>query len=546
MHLPVPDLAEAQVGSFPLAPDEVAAWLAQLDPLDNDSDARELLRGLTHSNRLANSLERRRTNLAHFVPLLRSVHERLIASTRAQPLPLTHDFARDAALADALLREESVAFRLLLNDSEVPREVDARRSMQALLRRGELAVHSYRQIPADVWRDAHALYRFAAAHELAADTAIESDEEAAASQDLGRHYRLLLLLYIMQPNRMRARQLPLLVEWLRERAHRLVISPVLDSPVGTVNPDTHWPDTCWLVDFGRGTVPTPAGSLLLRDVSETGIIDVHFLQQESERRADEMRVTRASLLGADTLERQSLARLALSLKTTDTRRRKHARRRSARAMDCVFSHKYITARLLYENELTSDEGVSDASHARTHASADQSNDSSNESSPPAHTNGDSWILVDQSPGGCRIEHANAQPGSVQVGELVSLHGPSARPVNAPGAARRDILLGVVRHLQAGEDGSLSVGIGSMASAVMPVIVTRLEEAEAAPENAMVIAFRSGEKPIQTIIVPPFLYQSGDRLLAAQGDRVSRVELSRCLQLNGLFSQYELKQLTDRA
>ena len=45
MQLPVPELTEADTGSFPLDPDDVAAWLAGLDPVEKHSDARELLRG---------------------------------------------------------------------------------------------------------------------------------------------------------------------------------------------------------------------------------------------------------------------------------------------------------------------------------------------------------------------------------------------------------------------------------------------------------------------------------------------------------------------
>ena len=50
---------------------------------------------------------------------------------------------------------------------------------------------------------------------------------------------------------------------------------------------------------------------------------------------------------------------------------------------------------------------------------------------------------------------------------------------------------------------------------------------------------AGGSIVQSILVPPFLYQAGDRLRIAQGNRSRGVELVRCLQLNGLFSHYEL-------
>jgi len=75
----------------------VASWLAGLDTLNTSADARELLRGLTHSNRLVNDLDRRRAALSLFIPPLRALHEQLMASTSAQPLPLTKDFARESS-----------------------------------------------------------------------------------------------------------------------------------------------------------------------------------------------------------------------------------------------------------------------------------------------------------------------------------------------------------------------------------------------------------------------------------------------------------------
>jgi len=42
------------------------------------------------------------------------------------------------------------------------------------------------------------------------------------------------------------------------------------------------------------------------------------------------------------------------------------------------------------------------------------------------------------------------------------------------------------------------------------------------------------------LLPPYLYQTGDQLLAAQGVKSRRILLHQCLQTNGLFSQFSLK------
>jgi len=116
----------ADTRSFPVDPSAVAQWLAQLDPVNSEADARELYRGLKHSNRLHNEVNRRRSLISCFVPVLRDLHRQLQEISNAQPLPLTRQFARASNLRSALLREEAFAFKILLSDSEKPLADDAR------------------------------------------------------------------------------------------------------------------------------------------------------------------------------------------------------------------------------------------------------------------------------------------------------------------------------------------------------------------------------------------------------------------------------------
>lgn len=514
MQLPVPELKPADSGSFPQEPDAVARWLADLAPAANDDDARELLRGLTHSNRLHNDPVQRRACLQQFLGPLQAVYDRLSASTRAQPLPLVRDFKRDATLADALLREESTAYRLLLAADETPQPEDACRAMRALLRRAELAVQGYRSIANEVWRDAHTLYQFVRAVGL--DKSSEPASDATASQ----HYRLLLVLGIIDGHRYRARQLPLLIDWLRDRAHMVAV-----SASGLAREDYQRDSGRWVVDLARGTAPAPAGSVLITDTTQAHIVDVTPLRRETLRRIRAMRMTQASLLGEDTLEQHTLAQLAQRLETQASKRpmRQQARRRDAQAVDCVFSHKPIASRLLHESALHGDAaGTEPVLTAKSKAVA-------------------AWHIIDRSVAGCQIWHPAAAAGSVQVGELVCLRALRVRqPDSTSDATRRDVQLGMVRYLRVQADGSLCAGISILAHAVMPVVITRSSEREAAPENGLIIAGRSEHQRIQTILVPPFLFHAGEELLLAHGERAMQVELGKCLHLNGLFSQYQIK------
>ncbi|MFT6642134.1 MAG: hypothetical protein ACJAUZ_003138, partial [Flavobacteriaceae bacterium] len=102
MQLTVPQRTQAEAGSFPTNPEGVTQWLQVLQPLESDTDAREIYRGLKHSNRLHNNVDQRRAVLSCFVPVLRELQSYLSEMTQAQPLPLSREFSRSARLSDAL------------------------------------------------------------------------------------------------------------------------------------------------------------------------------------------------------------------------------------------------------------------------------------------------------------------------------------------------------------------------------------------------------------------------------------------------------------
>ena len=528
--LPIPARGAAGAGSFPLEPEAVADWLAGLDPLGSAADARELLRGLVHSNRLHNDVERRRRALACFVPPLRALHERLADTARAQPLPLTADFERDRALAADLLREESIAFRALLVDGDAPLEADARRAMQALARIAELDANAYRPIDPGTLADAHALWRWADDVGLGADDAAADDALAT----LGDHYRTVLALALVDPQRHRARQLPLLIGWLGREAARLGLERVPARAVALVNRRT---PGVWLVDLATGAEPVAAGSLLPGERPDVLSIDASELLREAGRRMAVLRAGATSLPGADTLERQTLARLSAALGTPPGRR--SARRFDDAPVELVFGVRHICARLFYGDE---PDGA----------------DAAAEDGPGAAA----WRVVDRSSTGLQAVARNPRAGLVQVGELAAVHdgvpgdgaardgdGPAGASANgapssaAPasgGVARHGFLIGTVRRVRAGRDGTLHAGIELLARQAIPVTVSRGDGAEAVPEQALIVACRIGGRTLQTLLVPSFLYQTGDRLRAVSRGRSRDLELARCLQVNGLFSHYAIE------
>jgi len=529
MQLSVPQRGVADAGSFPVEPADVGIWLGGLSTT-SESDAREIYRGLKHSNRLRNDPDRRRAVLERFLPVLRELHEQLVELTRAQPLPLVREFARGASLVEALLREEAFAFKILLAEADTPDPEDARRAMQALTRQAELAVHGYRRLPDPLVEDAHALYALAESRGL---LAAERDPGTPGAFD---HYRYLLLLAAADTHQLRARQLPLALAFLREAVDATALERIAGAASG-LGADA----LC--VDIDRGARPERTASLLVSDPEALRLLDTDELIGQIDRRIARTRVNRANTLGVDVLERQTLGRLRTAF--AGERARRGARVIAHQPQPALFGHREITTRLLYDPAHT---GEGDAA--------------------PAAPGRDGWILVNRSSQGACLVNPICLPGTVQVGELIALDGPladrpaeggetpapeartaeSRRPASGAKAlsvtpdqsvenARSATLLGTVRWVRSDGGSGITLGLEYLARGVMPVSVMPSDSDANVAEHALIIACKVQQSVVQTILLPPYLYDVGAQLIAAQGKRTRKLRLQTCLQSNGLFGHF---------
>ncbi|MFK7859114.1 MAG: hypothetical protein AB8B64_09845 [Granulosicoccus sp.] len=504
----MPQRTVADTGSFPVNPEGVAQWLADLRPLESETDARNVYRGLKHSNRLHNDVDQRRSVISCFIPVLRDLHRHLSELSDAQPLPLTREFARNARLRDSLLREEAFAFKILLSDSEKPLADDARRAMQALARQAESVVHAFRSFPDALIEDAHQLYALAEEHKLL------SSQQGSELLSLQDHYRFILLLSVADLSQQRARQLPLILEFLREA--------VADIHIERQQPPETLGNTDYAIDLKQGSRPEPAGGLLSPNQKDVRWFSVAPLLYRIDQMSAKIKSGATGILGSDMLERQSLARLHVAV----------ARSRQRRLLRCithqpkrvVFGHKEICAHLLYRP---------------TEIPADHES---------------SWYVTNETLHGMCLHNSTCRAGLVQVGELISVTDPdkALKSKNAPESSKLDALMGVIRWIRASGSEGITIGVEFLARTLLPVHVTRdmahakdsdagieLHGLAEVGENAVIIACKFQNNVIQTMLLPSFLYQTGDKLLAAQGAKSRKVQLSQCLQSNGLFSQYSL-------
>lgn len=246
------------------------------------------------------------------------------------------------------------------------------------------------------------------------------------------------------------------------------------------------------------------------------------LQYRIDKYSSRIRPNPTGVLGSDVLERQSLARPHVAL--ARSRRRRAARRVANDPRRVVFGHKEVCAHLLYRPEET----------------------------PALEESG--WTTINLSTQGMCLSNEQCRAGVVQVGELISVTEPN-QPLRAPedsDSSKINALLGVVRWVQTNGKEGIRMGVEFLATSVLPVSVIRDEAAREAEdiemeetqelsvgENALIIACKVQRTVLQTMLMPSYLYQSGDRLTASQGGRSRRVQLRKCLQANGLFSQFSL-------
>lgn len=572
MQLSVPRRAVADSKSFPTEPDDVEAWIGALEPLASDADARLVQRGLMHSNRLHNEPDRRRAVLRHFLPVLDDLHEQLSKLSQAQPLPLIPAFARAARLLESLLREEAFAFKILLSDRETPDPDDARMAMRAFARQVLVALHGYRRPSARLLADAETLYLFAESNGL-----LDTDGSNRHSTT-GDYFRLILLSGVIDTGRIRASQLPLTLDFLAESLSAIELRTIETSNAGDR----------FAVVLGEGVAPAPTPSLIVNDPDRVRVFGIDSLLDRIDTRIFRTPASRGNLLGVETLEHHTLERLRASIGPA-------VARRSARVISCSeteprFGHKEIVSGFLF-----------DTARAR-HASQSAHPDSGSQPWTVVNRSADGVCLKNSAcrPGsvqvgdlvgfelppkgedtlafgsaerssisGSRRSAAGSDAGSA-AGSAAEKNGTDSIPdipagvstEDSPAAGSRDgpagdapemfaseplrECIGKICWLGADEHG-LTIGVEFLAHQLVPVSVAARDAESPFRESGMIINGDVGNRRESSILLPPYLYRTGDvlsvtEILARAGDRPSggatrEFKLIGSLQSNDLFSHF---------
>lgn len=500
MSLIVPQRRAAESHSFPMEPSKVRRWLGSKDPLTSFTDAREIQRGLKHSNRLVASTGERRQMLECFMPYLTDLYEHLSEQCLAQPLPLTSDFQQSANLLEDLLREEAYAFKILVSEEPEARPLEIGLALQSLVKLAELSINSYRYIDEEVLHDAQQLFARAEQQKVL--------DSSTGTVTIAQQYCYILLLDLADTLQVRTRQMPFLMSFLMENLNRVNITREMPSSLSP---------TDFAIGVGEFVRPTMGNNLLPSKRNSLRWIDLEPLNQRINVKMQQIQENPAPSLGADTLERRTLARLQMALNRN--RRRRSARSISYKTLPVIFGHNEICAAIKMAEQLD----------GRSFDDDDELFERSNEDLGVLFEEHSGWIVTNHSSHGLGLVHENCQPGSVQVGQLVGL----------PGAAHTR--LGVVRWVKNTEQTSLELGLELLSKSVMAV-GTVLESSDTSGDGGLVFACKVHTSVVQTIMLQAYQFREGDTLTVSRQDKSRAVKLGRCLQHNGLFGHFVLSEI----
>jgi len=474
----------------------------------------EVYRGLRHSNRLHNDLNRRRAVIACFIPTLRELNESLLEICQAQPLPFTTEFQRNAQLLDCFLREEAFAFKILLADSPQPRGDDVRRAMQALARQAECRVHGCKNITETLLQDAHQLYGLAEEFSLL-------DEKPDDNQlSTAEHYKYILLLTIADCRQHQVRQIIPLLEFLQDNASTIRLRTKVPTDNAT--------STNYAVHLHYGCRPLPAESLVVESFKHVRWFNLDKILKRIDVQLANSKTQEVALLGSESLDRQTLARLRITISRSRQRRTQRVTRHDQRIV--MLGQKSICAHLHFcatkPTNLAAQSSSDDTARRNSVAEAMSQQDDQN------------WMMINQSAQGAALYSPDCRAGVVQVGELVSIETTDAY-LETQATGKSSALIGVIRWVIANDSSAIRFGVEYLAKGVLPVGISRTHSDDIVADDAVIIACKVKDTVLQTILLPAYLYEPGDRLMVTLSGKSRSVKLNKSLQNNGLFSHFSL-------
>ena len=543
-------------------PRHAQAWIASLPFADSAETAREIYQSLYTLNRQDLDAARRFELMELYNAPVASVTTALESYFTRAALPLTPKKRQLAEFIRQLHMEMAFGFKECLQDLEKQRLRWGRKSLraQALVRAlhylGEELLHSYQvymPYPPGVWREIHAIYQYAAEHDLTQEV-LDTPAPVAAKTTLSHEYIRILLLGLNNPYQLPQGECRQVQRFLHQWSAKAELKDSLKA-----TPSAGY----FLIDPATDTppVPFPPGVAFQAD-QELRLLDVVELLRSIQlfiQRLQQGDSARALSLGIECLDSVCLDMLQRMMRSWGQLPKRQFSRiqRSGPAFVCAgisalhffaSGQKPFTPPASAVRHEADDDRVILPSHIEEEISREVRAEEEDfialdepvvvgpmpQTEPREITVSsgegfrvDRWQIKDAAPKGLQLVRFGSSHTYVRVGDAVGI-----QQMDEIGRWSA----GVVRWMNSPEAGSLEMGIELLASGVKPVAVAPVPNPEGRDyQPALLLPAIEALRRPATLLLPRGMFALGGNLLLAEDETETRtVRLLQRLEYTNVF------------
>jgi len=557
----IPQRARPGPASFDTRPAQVRAWLAALPTANLGETCRQLYGALRDVNRLDIPSSQRFRFLESVRPVLTTALEAMARHYVGRTFPLPEKSRKVAQLAQALNRELSVGYILVVDDEghrgRLRRDgrmlaVSTHRALRSL---GQLLLTAYRvyaPYPPGIWHQLHALYGSAETQGLTNSRVRDETYTGIRQARVADAYKQALLLALACPYRLRQGEAEQVHQALEVWAPRARLARVADEPQN--------PSGVFVADLAGDDAPS---YLALRPGGYQGdrcrLLDTAELADTV--RGELTRGPGGGAAGTRRLPEAVLRRLMLAWGVMPKRRfprtRKHSTVMVATGLSAA--HFFISGEIAFvpPDQAGGEEPVFDrparfkvrpTTAERQHtpdvwdlyarppeppsATGDEVMETADHDDGSVTYQADTWKMINVSAGGYCLLWDSAESSGAQVGELVAI-----REVDEPDAFHWR--LGVVRWMKCVEREGLQLGVQMIAPGAVGVGI-KLKRTDGTCGDYMrgllLPEIRALGQPA-SLLTPALPYRVNETVLVFSHGTEKPVRLTGLVENTGTFAQF---------
>ena len=157
----------------------------------------------------------------------------------------------------------------------------------------------------------------------------------------------------------------------------------------------------------------------------------------------------------------------------------------------------------------------------------------------ASSNMQIWDMINSSLGGYGLKWSHKESSAVRVGELIGLRDISNE--------QNPWVVGVVKWMESVNKQGLYCGVELLSLKIQALTVKQIENREVAtkfPQNGLMLPSVEGLREDPVLILPAYIFQSGDKIIVDLQSREEHVLLSTLDECLGAFAYFRYRMVTD--